>query len=274
MTLIRHCVAFMAAAHPGPTVAVTTVMTVYAWSVGWRGGLLVLVGVTVFVGQLSIGWSNDAADARSDARAGRRDKPTVSGAVTPRSLWVAAAAAVSAASALSWAVAGPVGGSLHVLALGMAWLYNLALSRSVWSWLPYAVAFGALPLFVSIGLDGDAGPVWPVAVFVLLAVSAHLANALRDLEPDRRAGIDGLAVRLGARRTTALCWALLGAGTAILAAVCGRQPYGAALVTVLVVGYLAALVYATSSRRPAAMFHALLVVAVVDVVVLSVASAL
>ena len=38
----------------------------------------------------------------------------------------------------------------------MAWLYNLRLSRTVWSWLPYAVAFGCAPLFLSLGLDGQA----------------------------------------------------------------------------------------------------------------------
>jgi 4-hydroxybenzoate polyprenyltransferase len=265
---------FVTASHALPTIGVTAVMTGFAWKIGWRGEPLALVCIAVLVGQLSVGWSNDAFDATRDARAGRHEKPTVAGVVSPRALWVSAWVALVLASAVSFVAAGFVGGSFHVFALAMAWLYNVALSRTIWSWLPYALAFGAMPLFLFIGLDGTAGPWWTVAVFALVAVSAHLANALRDLDSDRNAGIDGLVVRLGARWSTLLCWLLLGLATAILVIVTLTHAAGGWPSVILIVGYAGAVAFGTRSTRSAAMFVALICVALLDVVALSLSPAL
>lgn len=262
------------ATHALPTVVVTITMSAFAWSIGWRGAALVLVGVTILTGQMSVGWSNDAFDAASDTRAGRRDKPTVAGQVSVRVLWISAATALVVSIALSWWVAGFVGGSFHVLVLGMAWLYNVALSRTAWSWLPYAVAFGAMPLFLYIGLDGRPGPWWTVAVFAIVAVGAHLANALPDLESDREAGLGGVVVVLGAPASTRLCWLLLGVGTAILIAVGATSSAGPWLAVVLVAGYLGALLYGSLSSRRSAMFVALVGAVALDVIALTVSPAL
>ena len=260
---MRRLRGYAVACHTAPTVGVTLIMTAFAWSLGWRGGELALVALTILLGQLSVGWSNDAHDSRIDAHAGRTGKPTVASDVTPRGLWIGAFATLVAAVALSWVVAGLVGGSFHVLALAMAWLYNLRLSRTVWSWLPYAVAFGCAPLFLSLGLDGQAPPVWMVIAFALAAVSAHLANALPDLETDRAAGLGGLAVHLGTRRATQLCWLLLALGTGVIAvATLPQSPLVAVVLAVVFVG--AALV----SRRRAAgstTFNGLLAIVAIDV---------
>jgi len=265
---------FVTASHALPTLAVTVVMTLFAWNIGWRGGSLALACLAILVGQLSVGWSNDAFDASTDARAGRNEKPTVAGVVSSRALWLAAWTTLLVSSALSWGVAGLVGGSFHVFALAMAWSYNVVLSRTLWSWLPYALAFGAMPLFLYIGLDGSPGPWWTVAVFALVAVSAHLANALPDAESDRAAGVDGLVVRLGPRMSTVLCWLLLGVATGILvlaATVHSAAPWTAGI---LVVGYLGAVLFGSRSRRSSAMFLALLCVAVLDVAALTISPVL
>ncbi len=261
---------YVVAAHAAPTAVVTLIMTVFAWSIGWRGAPLVLVLLAVLVGQLSVGWSNDAFDADLDRAAGRQEKPTVSGAVVASRLWRAAWIALAVSALLSWIAAGPIGGSFHVLFLAMAWLYNVALSRTVWSWLPYAVAFGAMPAFLYVGLDGSAPPWWTVAVFAIVATSAHLANALPDLESDRETGLGGLAVRLGRRRSTVLCWLLLALGTGILVAV--TWPISPWTSVVLVAGFVSALVL--GSLRPPAVFAALLGVVVLDVVALIASPAL
>ena len=261
---------YVVAAHAAPTAVVTLIMTVFAWSIGWRGVPLVLVLFAVLVGQLSVGWSNDAFDADLDRAAGRQEKPTVSGAVVASRLWLAAWIALAVSALLSWIAAGPIGGSFHVLFLAMAWLYNVALSRTVWSWLPYAVAFGAMPAFLYVGLDGSAPPWWTVAVFAIVATSAHLANALPDLESDRETGLGGLAVRLGRRRSTVLCWLLLALGTGILVAV--TWPISPWTSVVLVAGFATALVL--GSLRPPAVFAALLGVVVLDVVALIASPAL
>ena len=262
----------VAACHPAPTVAVTFVMSAFAFSLGWRGIPLVLLAVAVLIGQLSVGWSNDAFDAALDARAGRTSKPTVSGAVTARFLWVAAGVALGVSSVLSWWVAGFVGGSFHVFSLAMAWLYNTVLSRTVWSWLPYALAFGAVPPFLTYGLEGTPPALWAVAVFAIIGVSAHVANALPDLDDDRAADVGGLVTRLGRRRAEFLCWALLAVGTAILASVTMSASPAASLV--VVTAFAGALLISARSRSRGAAFQALLAVVAVDVVALLLASAM
>jgi 4-hydroxybenzoate polyprenyltransferase len=260
---MRRLRGYAVACHTAPTVGVTLIMTAFAWSLGWRGGDLALVALTILLGQLSVGWCNDAHDSRIDAQAGRTGKPTVARDVTPRGLWIGAIGALAAAVVLSWLVAGLVGGSFHVLALAMAWLYNLRLSRTVWSWLPYAVAFGSAPLFLSLGLDGEMPPIWMVVAFALAAISAHLANALPDLESDRAAGLGGLAVRLGSRRATRLCWLLLALGTAVIAlASLPRSPLVAVALAAIFVGAAA---FGARRAGSATSFNGLLAIVAIDV---------
>ena len=142
---MRVVLGFIKASHPLPTIAVSLVISAFGWSLGWTGLSLVAVFATILVGQLSVGWSNDAHDANLDARIGRSTKPTVTQDVSARALWLAALTALLIAIASSWAVAGWLGGSFHIFAILMAWLYNIRLSRTAWSWLPYSLAFGAMP---------------------------------------------------------------------------------------------------------------------------------
>lgn len=263
---------FARACHPLPAVAVTAVLSAFAWSLGWRGGALAVAALTILIGQLSVGWSNDAFDARVDAVAQRTSKPTVSGLVSSRALWIGAGLALAVSCILSWAVAGWLGGSFHVFALAMAWLYNTALSRTPWSWLPYALAFGAMPAFLTYGLDGTAPPLWTVAVFAIVGVSGHLANAVPDLDTDAAAGMDGLALRMGRRRALLTCWVLLAVGTAILAIVTAQQR--PAIAAIVVLAYVVALTVSVTARSEAATFRTLLAVVAVDVVALILAGSL
>jgi 4-hydroxybenzoate polyprenyltransferase len=252
------------ASHFGPTLVVTFVVVALAWSLGWRGIGLLGVFAAVLTGQLSVGWSNDAFDARLDSLAERRDKPTVAGAVSSRMLWWVAALAATASVALSVLVAGWIGGGFHVLGVLMGWTYNILLSRTIWSWLPYAIAFGSLPPFLTFGLDGTAPPVWLVAVFAIIGVSAHLANALTDVDSDASLGIGGVVGRLGAGRAAVLGWVLLGAGTAIL--VVQVVATSVLLAAAVVAGFVLAMVFAARSTSRSSMFTSLLAVVVLDVV--------
>lgn len=249
----------------------TVVITVIGWSVGWRWPGISGVALAVLLGQLSVGWSNDAVDAADDRRAGRAEKPTVAGDLSPRTLGACAGAALAASAAASWWVAGPVGGSFHVVAVLLAWAYNAGLSRTVWSWVPYALAFACVPPFLTIGLDGAAPPAWLVAVFAIVGVSAHLANALPDVESDRAAGLGGAVVRWGPRTSARLAWLLLAAATVVLALVAASRSW--LLLAWVVVGYVVARTYAARSSSPDALFHGLLVAVAVDLVALVAAAA-
>jgi 4-hydroxybenzoate polyprenyltransferase len=201
--------ALLRAAHLAPMLVVCALTTALSLVLGRGAGATVVVGLATLAGQLSIGWSNDAVDAARDRAAQREDKPVVAGQVDPRTLGTAAVASLALTFPLSWLASGPLGGSVHVLAVASGWAYNLWLRESVLSWLPYAVSFALLPAFVWLGLPGAPWP--PPAVMVaagLLGTAAHLANALPDREVDLATGAGGLVTRL-APRTARLLTALL-----------------------------------------------------------------
>ncbi len=263
---MRSVKGFIKASHPLPTIAVSLIISAFGWSLGWTGWSLLAVFLTIFIGQLSVGWSNDAHDANLDARIGRMSKPTVAKDISTQSLWIAAVVALLIAILLSWLVAGWLGGSFHIFAILMAWLYNVRLSRTAWSWLPYALAFGAMPAFLSFGLNDEPPTAWAVAVFAIIGVSAHLANALPDAESDAAAGVGGLVVRLGNRRSVLLCWLLLALGSGILVVVSFAASIWLAL---LIAGaFIATAVLGSRSQRPSAMFYALIATVAIDVAVL------
>lgn len=206
------------ACHPGPTVAVTALTALLAWSAGHTPARGALVTAAVLTGQLSIGWSNDLLDARRDRAVGRSDKPLASGDLTESVVRTACGAAVAVCVVLSLAC-GWASGLVHlVLGVASGWAYNLWFKRTVLSPLPYAVAFAALPAVVTLALPS---PVWPPAwVLVtgaLLGVGAHLLNALPDLADDEATGVRGLPHRLGARVVRWLAPAVLLAGSVVAA---------------------------------------------------------
>jgi 4-hydroxybenzoate polyprenyltransferase len=117
---------------------------------------------------------------------------------------------------------------------------------------------------VTYGLDGQPPALWSSFCFAIIGVSAHLANALPDLQSDTEAGMGGLAVRLGRRRSVLVCWTLLAAGTAVLAFV--AAPSNALIAACLVIAYAGAVVIGSRSRRRSGMFSALICAVLVDVV--------
>lgn len=176
-----------------------------ALAVAWGRGVVgsVLVFVSVLAGQLSIGWSNDLIDADRDVAVNREDKPIVTGQVTRRALAVAAVVALLACVPLSLAQ-GTAAGSVHLVVVACGWAYNLGLKRTLVSWLPYAVAFGLFPAFVSLGLPGRPWPDWwVIAAGALLGVGAHIANVVPDIAEDLSVGVRGLPQRLGRHARTA-----------------------------------------------------------------------
>ncbi len=263
-------VALLRSAHPGPTVAVTSIAVLLGVSADLSGALLLLVGATVLVGQLSIGWSNDWLDAERDAVAGRADKPTTSGSVAPSTLRFAALG--SGAVSVPLSLLAGWGGAWHLLLVVSGWAYNLGLKKTAWSPVPYAVGFGALPIYV-ITVGSIAAQWWLPAAGALLGVSAHFANAAPDVAQDRELGVLGLPQRIGARASLAVALVLLGCVGWVLLTQAGLRGLALALGILLVVLPLIAgsvLVVRGRIGRPA--FTMVMVAAVVDVVLLVVAA--
>ncbi|MGW0787933.1 UbiA family prenyltransferase [Streptomyces sp. NPDC002911] len=214
--LPRRSAGLVRACHPGPVAAVTVLVTALAVSSGPGSGRRLLVAGAVLTGQLSVGWCNDAFDARRDAEAVRPGKPVARGAVGPGLVWSAAFTALSLCAVLSLAC-GAAAGAAHLAGVAAAWAYNLKLKETVLSWLPYAIGFGSLPCLVALSLPGSPWPAWwAVTAGALLGVAAHLGDVLPDIEADLRAGIRGLPQRLGPARTRLLLPLPLVAATAVL----------------------------------------------------------
>ncbi|MCX4825593.1 UbiA family prenyltransferase [Streptomyces sp. NBC_01142] len=213
---LRRAVALALSCHPGPVVAVTVLTTALAVSAGLGGARCALVGAAVLAGQLSVGWCNDAFDARRDAAVGRRGKPVVDGAVSRRTVWAAAFAALLLCVPLSLAC-GLLAGTVHLTAVAAAWMYNLKLKATLLSWLPYVVGFGSLPAVVTLSMPGHPWPQgWAVTAAALLGVAAHLGDVLPDIDDDVKTGLRGLPHRLGATGTRLLLPVPLVAASAVL----------------------------------------------------------
>ncbi|TCC33842.1 hypothetical protein E0H50_17465 [Kribbella sindirgiensis] len=196
VTSVKTVKGLALACHPGPTVAVTALVTAVAWSAGRSPAGCLLVAATILTGHLSIGWSNDAIDAARDTIVNRRDKPVVLGLVSRRTLAVGAGVMLVVTVPVSLAN-GLASGLTHLLFVACAWAYNLGLKSTVISWLPYAVAFGALPSFVTLGTAHVWAPWWATAAGALLGIGAHLANVVPDLADDLATGVRGWPQRLG-----------------------------------------------------------------------------
>lgn len=224
------------------------------------------VAAAVLAGQLSVGWLNDLVDVSRDAAVGRTDKPVAQGRISARSVRTAVLISALAAVGLSF-LSGLGAGLAHVVALMSAWAYDLRLKATVFSLAPYAVSFGLLTAFVTLGLPSPYWPPWwLVATASLLGCAAHFANALPDLADDRKTGVVGLPHRVGptGSRVAAALLVLAASATLVVGVptVVGFVALGAAaLVTAvgLVLG---------GRPRSRATFHAMLVVAVLDAAVL------
>ncbi|MFJ4775950.1 UbiA family prenyltransferase [Streptomyces sp. NPDC088762] len=229
------------------------------------GGAAVVVAA-VAAGQLSVGWCNDRADLRRDLATGRRDKPLVAGTVSPAAVSRAAALALLVCVPLSVA-GGLLAGAVHLTGVAAAWAYNLRLKGTAASWLPYALAFGLLPAFVTLGLPGAPWPPpWLTAAAALLGAGAHFANVLPDIADDLAGGVRGLPQRLGPRYAAASAgFLVLASGAALVVGPPGPvTAYGWTLLGATTLTVLLA------SRRPAGRvpFLAVLAIAGADVLLL------
>lgn len=209
--------------HPAPTVAVVTLSAALAvilagqagGAAPWRIALTVLA---VLGSQIATGAMNDWADRHRDAVA-QPAKPIPSGQATPH----AAVALAGAGLVLQVGASLPLG--LLPLVLGLAAVasataYNVWLSRTPLSVLPYLVSFGLLPLWVAAGVGVDLSRVAVAPMLVgPFAAAAHLANTLRDYEADAAQGSRSLTQLLGRRRGLVVAWSLaMGVGLVVGAA--------------------------------------------------------
>jgi 4-hydroxybenzoate polyprenyltransferase len=169
-------------------------------------GLLVVVAMALV--QVAIGLFNESCDRDLD-RWAKPERAVPRGVLGYRqagvAAWASLAAGLACAAALNW-----WGAAVLAVGGGMGMAYSARLKRTAWSWLPYAVAYPIVPLWVWVTLGvfrAELLLIYPLVV--PFAVGVHLCNQLRDYDADLAQGMRGVVQWLGERTAGKLCWGLL-----------------------------------------------------------------
>ncbi len=266
-------VALALSTHPGPTVAVTAIMTALSLGAGLEPWRVACVSLAIFANQASVGLSNDWIDAARDRALGRTDKPIARGWLSVRLVRSVAIALAGLSVALTLPL-GVLAVAAHAVFLASGWTYNAGLKSTWFSALPYIVGFGSLPSIVTLSLaEPRAAAGWATAVAALLGLAAHFANVLPDLDDDRRTGVRGLPHALGARMTGLATWGVLGAASVL--AFVGPRDGPTVLDSITLVATLTIVVVGTVvvlARPPSRLsFRLIIAAAVISAVSLAIA---
>jgi len=212
---LKTIVAMARATHFGPTVLVVSIS--FILSVTQLSAIKSFwIALAILAGQCVVGWTNDLIDHPLDLAAGRAKKPLVQGAVTRKGLHIGITTALTFAILLSFlGPLGTKGGLLHMLGLASATFYNFGAKSTWFSALPYAISFGAMPWAIYSAAHKNP-PVWLVVDFVLVSMSFHFLNVIKDLEWDRTQAVLGLPQRIGKRWSAASAAALFLSALTIL----------------------------------------------------------
>jgi 4-hydroxybenzoate polyprenyltransferase len=246
------------ASHIGPTAAVTFISFLLATSLWWEGPAFV-IAFGIFLGQLLVGWSNDLNDYPDDLKHNRTVKPLVSGEITSKQLL--RAIKICAPFTLIFNLFGPLGikgGLIYLFGVGMGVAYNFYFKSTLFSPLPYALAFAALVSSIVISTDRTP-PIWLITCGALLGVAAHFANVLKDIDQDLESKIKGLPQRLGKKVSRIICASLLIGTILILHSLVGNTP-------LLVIGLIAAAI--TSIAPDSVIFKSLIITVIIDLILL------
>ncbi len=203
-------------------------------------GTVVALGIGMLCFQFAVGVANDIVDAEDDART-KPWKAIPRGLISRRTAIILAALFAGVGMVVtsglpfgSWLI------GLGGLACGLA--YDVQLKRTRWSWLPFAIAFPLIPIWVFTALDEWDDLLWWVLVLgPLLGLALHLANQAPDVPKEKHIG--GLAHGLGTERSANLALGLVGLSGMLAAGVLlvSGEPTQALLAaaTVLIAGVLA-----------------------------------
>ena len=182
--------------HLGPSLLVSSIAFLFAYQFFTISKALI-VFLTYLTGQFVVGWTNDLFDMSSDQVEMRTNKPVAMGEISQKI--VKSSIFLSLLFCVGLSLTGPLGlkgGTLHLFAVGCGVSYNASLKSTVFSPIPYFLAFAALPATVYLGA-GVAVPTWLVLAAGLFGVAAHFENVLKDMEVDRTSGTLGLPQRSG-----------------------------------------------------------------------------
>jgi 1,4-dihydroxy-2-naphthoate polyprenyltransferase len=228
----------------GTAAAVTAAGDLPRW-----GGFAAALVASILI-QIGTNLANDYSDAKRGADSADRLGPvrvTSAGLVTPRRVlhatWAAFGLAGLIGLYLAW-LAGPVILFVGAISIAAGALYTGGPR-------PYGYAgLGEVFVFVFFGLVAVNGAffvqletlswgTFGVSVSVgFLSTAILVVNNIRDIDSDRRAGKNTLAVRIGRQKTRAVYWACLNlAAVSLLVTILAEGDYGGAALGLLAVPF-------------------------------------
>ena len=213
--MTSRIIGLLRASHFGPNLLVTFISLFFAQLYWWEGPAFI-IAIGVFCGQLVVGWSNDVIDYQDDLLHNRQKKPLVSGQISLKLLQ--SSLRVMLLLAILMNLFGPlgfVGGGISVLAIGWAVAYNFYFKFTIFSWLPYAIAFGSLPSCMALS-KGQSPELWMWLGGALLGTAAHFLNVIKDMDEDHMSGIKGLPQRLGTKASVVTAIGLIAAAVTVI----------------------------------------------------------
>ena len=212
---MKQVIGLAKASHFGPTVLVTTLSLFFA-SLYWWEGPAIVIAFGVFLGQLVVGWSNDLIDYQDDLKHQRMNKPLVSQSINQKTLLRSLRIVLPLALLVNlFGPLGFIGGGLSIFAIGCAVAYNFYFKFTAFSWLPYGIAFAALPSCMALS-KGYLPPMWMWLGGAFFGVAAHFINVIKDINQDHASGIKGLPQRFGTKGSIAVAVLLILAAIALL----------------------------------------------------------
>ncbi len=224
--MTRRIIGLLRASHFGPNLLVTFISLFFAQLYWWEGPAIV-IAFGVFCGQLVVGWSNDVIDYQDDLLHNRQKKPLVSGQISLKLLQNSLRVMLPIAIVINlFGPLGLIGGGLSVLAIGSAVAYNFYFKFTIFSWLPFAFAFGSLPSCMALS-KGEAPALWMWLGGALLGTAAHILNVIKDMEQDKASRIKGLPQRLGTRASLVIAIALIAAAVVLFLLTVSSLPVAA-----------------------------------------------
>jgi protoheme IX farnesyltransferase len=240
--------------HPAPAIAVVALSGALGAIVSAQAGIPIgerwwLALLAVAGSQVFTGATNDLVDRERDAM-GRPEKPIPAGELSPNAAaWIASLGLGVQLAASSRLGLAPF--LLGLVAVGSAAAYNLVLSRTPFSPIPYLVSFAILPLWIASGVGVPASRVAAAAALAApFAAAAHLANTLRDFDADAAGGSRSLAQVIGRARAHRLAVGLaIGVGVGVVAGLAVGGQGGWPELVLAGIGVVAVAQGASSERR-------------------------
>lgn len=207
MRRLRRIGRVLEVVHPRAVLAFTTIAATVAVIAQWGTPLLrntVTLASAMALIQIAIGIFNEYCDRELDALC-KPERPIPAGLVSARQACWATWASLSLGLAVS-ATVSLAGMLVLAFAAFTGILYSAHLKRSKLSWLPYAIAYPVVPIWVWVSL-GDFRPsmllVYPAAI--PFSVGVHLCNQLRDYDEDAEQGARGFVHYLGKGTAGKMC---------------------------------------------------------------------